>query len=276
MRLAVLSAKFGEIENLMGALAAAGHHIHRYHDSRTLVREATRDSFDLFLLEWSAPSARKILRELRDGPQGEGAVVFFNCGNNERELAEVLGDGADDFIVRPVGQRELVARVGAILRRRNPRLYACASHLEMPPYRFEIVSKAIFADGEPVALTEKEFELALFLFRNLGRTLSRGHLLEAVWGSDFLEVSRTVDTHVSRIRRKLGLYPEAGYRLVAAYGNGYRLEHMEQGRKAEGAGLPQDPPAHDALQSVQELAATDSPCTGHQQELDALIETRAG
>ena len=227
MRLALLHAESVQIEALASALEAVGHHVHRYIDPRVLFREALRESFDLFLLEWDAGDARSTLRVLRDGSGMDCSIVFFNCHNDESELAELLGNGADDFIVGPVGIREVVARVGAILRRRNPGHFSSTNCIDMPPYRFDMTSKAIFVGGTPVALTDKEFELALFLFRNLGRTLSRGHLLEAVWGSALLAVSRTVDTHVSRIRRKLGLRPETGFRLSAAYGNGYRLERID-------------------------------------------------
>ena len=127
------------------------------------------------------------------------------------------------------------------MRRRNPGHYCRLNVLDMPPYRFDTSAKVLLVDGVPVALTEKEFELAVFLFRNLGRTLSRGHLLEAVWGSALLAVSRTVDTHISRIRRKLGLRPEVGFRLSAAYGNGYRLERVVEdwkvGHPSNGSGL---------------------------------------
>jgi two-component system response regulator RegX3 len=226
MRLALLHAEYWQIEGLAGALEAAGHHVHRYTNPRTLIREAMRESFDLFLLDWVGGDAGALLRELRSGSETECSVIFFNCRNNEGELAEALGSGADDFIIGPVSIREVVARVGAILRRRNPRYFGSTNFLDMPPYRFDMTTKGILVKGSPVVLTDKEFELALFLFRNLGRTLSRGHLLEAVWGSALLAVSRTVDTHVSRIRRKLGLRPEAGFRLSAAYGNGYRLERI--------------------------------------------------
>ncbi len=237
MRLALLYAESARIETLASALEVAGHHVHRYIDPRVLFREAQRESFDLFLLEWDARDARNTLRVLHSGPGMDCSVVFFNCRNDEGALAEVLGSGADDFIVGPVGVREVVARVGAILRQRNPRLFGSTNFLDMPPYRFDMTSKAILVGGTPVALTDKEFELALFLFRNLGRTLSRGHLLEAVWGSALLAVSRTVDTHVSRIRRKLGLRPETGFRLSAAYGNGYRLERIVDDWSIETPGI---------------------------------------
>lgn len=239
MRLALLHAEFGQIDVLVSALEAAGHHVHRYQDPHALIRQALHEGFELFLLEWGARDARAVLRELRSGPGVDSSVIFFNCHNSESELAEILGDGADDFVPGPVGIRELVARAGAVLRRRNPRYFCSTNVLEMPPYRFDMSNKLLLAGGVPVTLTEKEFELALFLFRNLGCTLSRRHLLEAVWGSALLAMSRTVDTHVSRIRRKLGLRPEAGFRLSAAYGNGYRLERVDDDwRIGRPAGLP--------------------------------------
>ena len=241
MRLALLHAEFGWIEALVSALEAEGHHVHRYQDSRTLILQAARESFDLFLLEWGARGARQVLQDLRGGSGIHSSVIFFNCSNSESELADILGSGADDFITGPVGMRELVARAGAVMRRRNPGHYCRLNVLDMPPYRFDTSAKVLLVDGVPVALTEKEFELAVFLFRNLGRTLSRGHLLEAVWGSALLAVSRTVDTHISRIRRKLGLRPEVGFRLSAAYGNGYRLERVVEdwkvGHPSNGSGV---------------------------------------
>lgn len=80
--------------------------------------------------------------------------------------------------------------------------------------------------GEQIELTDKEFDLSMFLFRNLGRLISRGHMLEAVWGRNPNLATRTVDTHISRVRSKLGLRPENGFRLTPTYNYGYRLERL--------------------------------------------------
>jgi DNA-binding response OmpR family regulator len=159
-------------------------------------------------------------------PGGKSSVIFINCSDSEEELAEALSSGADDFIGSSVRCRELVARVGAVLRRRLPAHFSRATLSDTDPYRFDIVAKRVHVAGVPVTMTDKEFELSLFLFRNQGRVMSRAHLLESVWGSSLSTTSRTVDTHVSRIRRKLGLRPEIGFRLSAAYGNGYRLDRV--------------------------------------------------
>lgn len=226
MHVALLHTEFGLVDDLTNALEAAGHQVRRYVDASALIHHAESEHFDLFLLEWNPRDARQILRELCLGPGLDSSVIFFNCHNSESELAYILGNGADDYIIGPVGVREVVARATAVMRRRGSGFACRANVLEMPPYRFDISAKLLVMNGAPVTLTEKEFELAVYLFRNLGRTLTRGRLLEAVWGSSLLAVSRTVDTHISRIRRKLCLRPETGFRLSAVYGNGYRLERM--------------------------------------------------
>jgi DNA-binding response OmpR family regulator len=116
----------------------------------------------------------------------------------------------------------LLARVNALLRRAWPD--SAAESLAFPPYRFDAAEARASVNGEDVVLTQKEFAIALFLFRHTGRLVSRGHLFEAVWGRDAELSSRTVDTHVSRVRNKLRLRPENGYRLVPVYSFGYRLE----------------------------------------------------
>jgi DNA-binding response OmpR family regulator len=96
-------------------------------------------------------------------------------------------------------------------------------------YEFDLGRKHVLVKGNPVSLTQKEFELALLLFRHLSRPLSRAHLLDMIWKQATDIPSRTMDTHVSMLRAKLGLRPENGYRLTPIYGYGYRLERLEKG-----------------------------------------------
>ena len=99
--------------------------------------------------------------------------------------------------------------------------------LDMAPYLIDVTSHMVSFQGEPLNLTQKEFELVLFLFRNVGKLLSRGHILSSVWGHGGDFSTRTVDTHISRIRKKLDLNPENGWKLSAIYHQGYRLEQLE-------------------------------------------------
>jgi len=116
----------------------------------------------------------------------------------------------------------LTARVNALLRRAYPQ--RGGGEFVIDRYRFDPATAQISVGEQSVVLKQKEFDLAVFLFKNIGRLLSRKHLLEAVWGIEAEVSSRSLDTHVSRLRMKLGLMPENGYRLSAIYSVGYRLE----------------------------------------------------
>jgi DNA-binding response OmpR family regulator len=120
----------------------------------------------------------------------------------------------------------MLARVGALLRRAYPRKEE--THLSFPPYEFDTQLGAVRINGVAVELTPKEFELATLFFRNIDRLISRLHLQEAVWGRDVELASRSVDTHVSNVRKKLGLRGEHGYRVAAIYNYGYRLKPIPQ------------------------------------------------
>ena len=147
----------------------------------------------------------------------------------ERDIVEGLASGADDFMVKPVRIGELNARVAALLRRAYPD--NAASVLEFGRYRFLPETRAIEMDGVPVELKNREYDLALFLFQNMGRLLSRDHLKEIVWGQVADVMSRSLDTHISRLRTLLDLRPANGFIVTAVYGVGYRFEAVEAPRK---------------------------------------------
>jgi DNA-binding response OmpR family regulator len=131
------------------------------------------------------------------------ALIFINCRDDEHRLADALALGADDFVRHGVGSREIAARVDAVMRRRQPLRYQPS--LDHPPYFFDLANRCCRFDGHEITLTDKEFELAVFLFQHLGRVFSRGHLLDAIWRGQHSTSTRTVDTHISRLRRKLQL-----------------------------------------------------------------------
>ncbi len=224
MRIALLDDD-ADIRNSVGGwLTDAGHAVQTFGVSRDFMRDAGRESFDLFLLDSNLPDidGPDVLRWLRTDRSDDTPVIFITARDSEQDIVSALAGGADDYLVKPVRRAELIARIGALMRRMRPT--PTDDVLEVGPYRFEPAHKRLSLDGEEIALTEKEFDLALFLFRNLGRLLSRGHLLEAVWGRNPSLATRTVDTHVSRVRSKLQIKPERGFRLVPTYNYGYRLE----------------------------------------------------
>ena len=226
MRLAILEDDPVQSEALQGWLREAGHDVHAFSNSRDFVRMAGRESFDLCLLDWKLPdmSGQEVLRWLRQDRHNDVPVIFVTARDAEEDIVEGLGNGADDYLIKPLRRMELLSRIEAIMRRVRPS--DADRVLEVAPYSFDVATRQARMDGEPVELTEKEFDLAVFLFRNLGRLLSRGHMLEAVWGRNPNLATRTVDTHISRVRSKLGLRPDSGYRLSPTYNYGYRLERV--------------------------------------------------
>jgi two-component system response regulator RegX3 len=145
--------------------------------------------------------------------------------DSEQDIVAALAAGADDYMIKPVRRMELLARVEALLRRMRPK-QAEAESIELPPYYIDLANRVVKLDGVSLEMTDKEYDLTLFLFRNLGRLLSRGHISESVWGRSADVQSRTVDTHVSRVRKKLDFGPERGLRLTPIYNFGYRLEKV--------------------------------------------------
>ena len=238
MRVAALDDDAIQLELTERTLTAMGHDCHGFTDSKSLLRALRRESFDLLLLDWQLPdiSGLEVLRWARQNLQEHVPVLFITNRNTEADLIEGLAAGADDFMTKPMRVGELRARVNALLRRAYHQ--QTPSELSFGRYRFDVARSQITIDATPVALKQKEFDLALFLFQNIGRLLSRKHLLEAVWGIEAEVSSRSLDTHVSRLRAKLGLHPEGGYRLAAIYSVGYRLETVGA---ASGA-LPADEP----------------------------------
>lgn len=208
-------------------LEEAGHQCLYYSSGTEFIHALRRESFDLVILDWVMPEmdGEAVLKWMQDQEITDVPIIFLTQKTGEEDVARVLLLGADDYVTKPVRQKEFLARITAVARRASP----AASHeiLEAPPYRVDFKRHSVYAGDEAVKLTQKEFELVAFLFKNMGRLLSRNHILSSVWGHGDEFNTRTVDTHISRIRKKLDLDPEKGWRLTAIYHQGYRLEQVD-------------------------------------------------
>ena len=228
MRIALLEDEQDQADLVCAWLKAAGHSCHVYTLGKDLVREAQRETFDLFLLDWEVPgmSGAEVLIWIRANIAEPVPVLFVTARQREEDIVHALSSGADDYMVKPLGKLELLARIDALARRMRPSASQVEDVLDYGRLSVDCRNRQVRLDGEGVAMTQKDYELAVFLLRNIGRLLSRGYILEAVWGQSADINTRTVDTHVSRIRGKLQLTPENGWRLSAVYQHGYRLERV--------------------------------------------------
>ena len=225
MRVAYLEDDAALAALVRGWLEAAGHACHHFSRARALQLELPRESFDMFLLDWQLPDldGLQVLETIR-ARAARAPVIFVTARDSEEDVARVLKAGADDYISKPVRRAELLARMEAVARRVQGD--HVSERIEVPPFLVDRGARRILRDGQPVELTDKEYDLAVFLFLHVGKLLSRQHLLEAVWGMPADTGSRTVDTHISRVRNKLGLTADFGWKLGAVHQFGYRLERI--------------------------------------------------
>lgn len=181
--------------------------------------------FCLLLLDWEVPdlSGLDVLRWVRSNLGHGVPVMFLTSRTDEEDLVLGLQAGADDYVSKPLRSKELVARVNALLRRGQPAPNAETS-FRCGAYEVDVANSAIRLHGQAIVLAPKEYELALLFFRNPDRLFSRDVISSSVWNREIPATSRTLDTHLSNIRRKLQLRPEHGVRLNASYALGYRLE----------------------------------------------------
>jgi two-component system response regulator RegX3 len=226
LRVAILEDDPDQLALLSRWIEKAGHQVHGYLAGYDILRNAARESFDLFVLDWEVPdiSGLDVLRRIRGKLSASVPILFVTVRDTEEDIVLALNTGADDYMIKPVRQGETLARIGALLRRAYPQ--RGETHLAIPPYDFDLQSNTVRINGVAVDFTPKEFELAVLLFRNPERLMSRDHLLEAVWGRGAQIDTRTVDTHVSSVRKKLKLRGEYGFRVAAIYNYGYRLKRL--------------------------------------------------
>lgn len=191
--------------------------------------QGVRDGcFDLLVLDWELPDVSGVdtLVTIRTQIDENIPVLFCTQRDAEEDIIMALEKGADDYVVKPVRKGELSARLNALARRAGLG-EKLDDQIVQPPYRLDLKRKLAFNQEDPIALTEKDFDLAVCLFSNCGRVLSRSYLLETVWGMTADINTRTVDVHISRIRKAFAIGAETGYRIKTVYQHGYRLEKIE-------------------------------------------------
>ena len=174
----------------------------------------------------SAPDGWEALTLLREQLKSPVPVICIVKKDDEGLIVTALNAGADDCMCMPLRSKEFLARVNAVTRRTQGVVAPAVEHLEMAALRIDMRNRLIFRDSKRLTLTPKTYDLAVLLLTHTGQLLSRSHLLERVWGRGRTTITRTLDTHISRLRTVLGLTPENGWKLQSVYQHGYRLDQI--------------------------------------------------
>ncbi|HWG99764.1 MAG TPA: response regulator transcription factor [Pilimelia sp.] len=187
--------------------------------------EFDRTGADIVLLDLMLPemSGTEVCRQLRQ--RSHVPIIMVTARDSEIDKVVGLEIGADDYVTKPYSPRELVARIRAVLRRRgaDPAELTSAT-LAAGPVRMDVERHVVTVDGASVQLPLKEFELLELLLRNAGRVLTRGQLIDRVWGADYVGDTKTLDVHVKRLRSKIEPEPSAPRYIITVRGLGYKFE----------------------------------------------------
>lgn len=187
------------------------------------VKRAETDNPSLILLDLMLPgmSGTEVCREVRS--RSSVPIIMLTAKDSEVDIVVGLELGADDYVTKPYSSRELLARIRAVLRRQSDQ--GGTDHvLEHHGIRLDSDRHQVTVNGEPVAFPLKEFELLELLMLNAGRVLTRGQIIDRVWGSDYFGDTKTLDVHVKRLRSKIEKVPSEPEIIVTVRGLGYRFE----------------------------------------------------
>ncbi|MET8869470.1 response regulator transcription factor [Nonomuraea sp. NPDC004580] len=188
-----------------------------------------RNGADLVLLDLMLPGlpGTEVCRSLRQ--RSKVPVIMLTAKDSEIDKVVGLELGADDYVTKPFSSRELVARIRAVLRRQGDVAEELESAvLAVGPVRMDVDRHVVAVRGEPVQLPLKEFELLEVLLRNAGRVLTRGQLIDRVWGADYVGDTKTLDVHVKRLRAKIESDPSNPRCILTVRGLGYKFDAVEE------------------------------------------------
>jgi two-component system, OmpR family, response regulator RegX3 len=223
-RILIVEDELSLSEPLSFLLRREGYETEIAADGREALAAFDRAGADLVLLDLMLPglSGTEVCRELRS--RSSVPIIMLTAKDSEVDIVVGLELGADDYVTKPYSSRELLARIRAVLRRRVDVEVDADAILETGPVRMDVERHSVSVGGSEVPMPLKEFELLELLMRNAGRVLTRGQLIDRVWGADYFGDTKTLDVHIKRIRSKIEDDPSQPAMLVTVRGLGYRFE----------------------------------------------------
>ena len=221
----LLEDEIPQAQLLSGWLIDEGYKVFHGATGESFLAQLKSESPDMLILDWQLPDCEgiDILTQVRQQLNFAGPVVFATAKDTEEDIVMGLTSGADDYIVKPLRRAELIARLAALWRRSGN---VMPDLLQLGPVTLDLSNHRALLEDEEVKLTPTEFKLATCVLGNLGKLLSRDFLLREVWGVDAQLDTRTVDMHMSRLRKLLKINPNMGYCIKTVYRHGYRLEAL--------------------------------------------------
>ena len=227
MEIALLEDNPTDARLIKSYLESSGHDCQVFETGQSLIDQLPHMSYSLLIIDWELPdiAGDRILAWVRENIGYDLPVIFVTGRDSTQDIVAMLDAGADDYMTKPVNLEEMLARITALVRRsRLPEKSGNSIYIQ--PYELDFSCHRITKSGVEISLTPKEFELAGYLLQNIGELLSRNRLLEEIWGYGPEIHTRTIDIHISRIRKKLELTEEQGWKLTSIYHKGYRLERL--------------------------------------------------
>lgn len=223
-RILVVEDEISFSDPLSYLLGKEGYEVTVVENGNDALSEFEHAGADLVLLDLMLPgiSGTEVCRQIR--LRSQVPIIMLTAKDSEVDKVVGLEIGADDYVTKPYSARELLARIKAVMRRQSEPEELLPSTLEAGPVRMDVERHVVTVSGQSVALPLKEFELLELFLRNTGRVLTRGQLIDRVWGSDYVGDTKTLDVHVKRLRSKIEPDPSSPRYIVTVRGLGYKLE----------------------------------------------------
>lgn len=231
MRIALLEVNPQAASSLESILATVRHNVRTFDRSPEFTRELENDEFDVAIVGAPEPGVNgtELVSQLRRRTAVMMPIMRVIPKAGETDIVDALNAGADDCVAHPPRRQEFIARVEALARRARRATDTQSVVVEVGELRVDRQNRQIYLGGKAVPMTPKAYNLAVTMLLNVGKLLTREQLIDRLWGGARMESTRTLDTHMSRLRLSLGLTPANGWLLQSVYQHGYRLDRLQLG-----------------------------------------------
>lgn len=235
--IALLTSGAARPQAIEQLLSMAGFHCSVFAAGRDLIHGISHDTYDMLLIDRELPDipAIDVIRAVRAARARDVPIMMLSQQSDDDALVEALDAGADDYLVQPLSERVLLARIAALRRRVLHAGSRTGLSVSAGPYQLNSTGRYALLRGRRIAMTPKEFDLATLMFSNAGCMLSNDRIERVVWGRELSPLSRALAQLVSRMRRTLSLGPENGVTVSVVYAQGYRLDVLESYRPDDSA-----------------------------------------